>query len=574
MADVNGVLYIGSVKWNDDYLNVCDFGKDISKRNSFFKNNFKKVNAKILAINPNGICKIGEKLENVENYNYIFYQNDSKISKTYFCSFIKSWEIGSENVTILNLKQDVFQQYYYDTVFYKSFIKRGHPSSDSVGDWVAPEPVGFPSKVEKNLTAFSDIDFSPDIYIDSNSVPTSIWSGEGTPTVNFKYGGGFDGTAAGMCGFFRCKLFSLTSENLLNRVIHTWGFSETTDTTVNHYSDLIGYTFLPSWVSDSASFSQADPLNILHYVNSNAYATISDTVSLDKNTLACGYSPRNKKMLTSVAKCYKLYNKNGLSIPLQPELLGNLSSLTLKISMRPMGSQQKFEISNYKDLSARWFNVPYSFSAPMGFNSNVGVAQQTALQQLENQVAVTKVSQVTTGINTVASAIGGVGQGAMQIAVGDYGGGASTLLGTALNTGTSIANQVVQNRAMNFNNQVTGNDLVNSIGKSIGSSNDRTDMSNDFCKIRIADCSPLHKECEILDDFFDMYGYEIDELRNPRQWVDNRPKWNYLKTENCNLHIPAPTDYENVMKSIFNNGVTLWHDYSTFGDYSQNNLPS
>lgn len=566
----NGFLYIGNVKWDNEYKNVVDF-KDENARNEFFKKNFKKINANVLAINPNGSCKIAKNLEDLEKYNYIFYQNDNEVSSTCYCCFIKNWNISAKDVTTLNLQLDVFQQFFYQTIFYKSFIKRGHTNSDGVCEWVTPEPVGFAAKVEKDLTAFSDIDFTPTLFFDSNSVPDKVWSGEGTPTINFKYGGGTNGNEKDLCGFFRCAIFTSPSADLLNRIIHTWGFSETTDSTISHYNDLIGFKFLPKWVSEKVSYTKVDALGILSYVNDNSYISISDTISLDKNSLACGYTPRNKKMLTSVAKCYKIWNKNGLSIPLQPELLNDLSSLSLNLKMRPMGSEEKVEIKSYKDLSTRFFNVSYGYDLPFGFNSNVGVANQTAQNQLQNQLAVTKVNQVSKGINTAVSAIGGVAGVVGSAMAGDVAGAIQQGVSTVAGVGTSIAGQVVSNKQENYNNLIASNDLLASVGKSIGSSSDRTSMSNDFCKLRVADCSPLKKECEILDDFFDMYGYAIEELRNPRNWLKNRKKWNYLQTQNVNLNASCPCDYENILKTIFNNGVTLWHDYSTFGDYSQDN---
>lgn len=72
-----------------------------------------------------------------------------------------------------------------------------------------------------------------------------------------------------------------------------------------------------------------------------------------------------------------------------------------------------------------------------------------------------------------------------------------------------------------------------------------------------------------IDDFFSMFGYQTNELKVPN--INNRPNWNYVKTQGINLIGNIPNeDLENI-KTLFNSGITLWHNPSTFLDYSQNN---
>lgn len=74
---------------------------------------------------------------------------------------------------------------------------------------------------------------------------------------------------------------------------------------------------------------------------------------------------------------------------------------------------------------------------------------------------------------------------------------------------------------------------------------------------------------ERIDKFFDMYGYLTNELKIPN--INNRPNWNYIKTAGANLLGEIPeTDLQEI-KTLFNEGVTLWHNPATFLDYSQNN---
>lgn len=72
-----------------------------------------------------------------------------------------------------------------------------------------------------------------------------------------------------------------------------------------------------------------------------------------------------------------------------------------------------------------------------------------------------------------------------------------------------------------------------------------------------------------IDMFFDMYGYITNTLKLPN--LNNRPSWNYVKTLGCNIIGEFPQADLQLIKNIFDSGVTLWHNPSTFLDYSQNN---
>lgn len=74
---------------------------------------------------------------------------------------------------------------------------------------------------------------------------------------------------------------------------------------------------------------------------------------------------------------------------------------------------------------------------------------------------------------------------------------------------------------------------------------------------------------QLIDKFFDMYGYLTNTVKLPN--LNNRPNWNYVKTLGINIisHIPQ-RDLE-IIKNMFDNGITLWHNPQTFLDYSQNN---
>jgi len=72
-----------------------------------------------------------------------------------------------------------------------------------------------------------------------------------------------------------------------------------------------------------------------------------------------------------------------------------------------------------------------------------------------------------------------------------------------------------------------------------------------------------------INKFFDMYGYLTNTVKVPN--INNRPNWNYIKTQGANILGDIPQEDLMQIKEFFNNGITLWHNTINFLDYSVNN---
>ena len=87
---------------------------------------------------------------------------------------------------------------------------------------------------------------------------------------------------------------------------------------------------------------------------------------------------------------------------------------------------------------------------------------------------------------------------------------------------------------------------------------------NIFCRYNIKS-----QFAQRIDKYFDMFGYQTNTVKTPN--INNRPKWNYVKTLGCNIEAHIPQNDLSEICSLFDNGVTLWHDTSNFLNYSANN---
>ena len=85
----------------------------------------------------------------------------------------------------------------------------------------------------------------------------------------------------------------------------------------------------------------------------------------------------------------------------------------------------------------------------------------------------------------------------------------------------------------------------------------------------------LYKKCikkeyaRIIDNYFDMFGYKVNDVKIPN--ITGRLNWNYVKTIDCNVDGDIPQTDLNIIKSMFNGGVTLWHNPNTMYQYGNSN---
>lgn len=559
----NGSAYIGVVKWGHDYSDVMLFNS-ASARNSFMTSHLRKIASNIIWIEQDKKVEIKTNISGIENCNYFFYTNDTDITSTPRCCFITGYDYDAQGVTTLYLEIDVFQQYVYQTAFYQSFIERAtiKKSLDTVGAYTQPEPFNVNLEYESlKASVLTESDWEPAwvLHCASKYVNNTYeYAGTGTNNTFGEYG------------------FYIASKSQLQNIIDSYGResipsilqkagtntatfwnkistwldnlsdpdsnkeetlagSTAYQTITNlaqlqdHRNELIGLYAIPKWAVESGRTEATNNRNYEH-----------KDVSLNNATLANGYTPRNKKMLTSICRAYVLLNRNGLQVAYKPELF-TANTTRITVACIPMStSGYQYSVSNYKDYSARYGEVPYSSERRVGFDQN-------------------------TGLNKVLAYVGAV----QNIA------GAAVNLGGNLASGNAVG-AVASGLPTIINAGVSAVDQIGSKGAGFGSNGDLLRITDGFSQLHFYELNPSTNESRALDDFFDMYGYTINEIYNINNsnspvYMKGRSNWNYIKTKSLNCRCNCPTKYEDIFRSIFDNGVTIWHSYDHFADYSQTN---
>lgn len=119
----------------------------------------------------------------------------------------------------------------------------------------------------------------------------------------------------------------------------------------------------------------------------------------------------------------------------------------------------------------------------------------------------------------------------------------------AVNKITDVAN--MRNHPMRIGN--TGNNVNNL-------------MNDGKYGFTFARMSVKKEIAEIIDSYFDMYGYATHLVKVPNR--DARKHWTYVKTNGCNVKSRAPIDSTQAICEIYDKGVTFWKNGDEIGNYS------
>lgn len=273
------------------------------------------------------------------------------------------------------------------------------------------------------------------------------------------------------------------------------------------------------------------------YTDEGAVVELQLTVPKETSTLG-SYTPRNKKLLSYPYNMLSVHNSMGTIHNYRYEYFYNVSSSAI-----------------------------FTMSCPMGVNPEVIIFPRSYNGQAQNfdeTLTITGFPQFAYVIDTYRAWFAQNGNAFMLDMLGDTIG-----LGMAVGAG-SAGGTISQGLGLvsNVNSLVMHQQQANSGRGAQG--------SNAMVALRAKDFYFYQHHvredyAEILDDYFDMYGYLTNEVKVPN--ITGRPSWNYVKTDGAKIVGSVPFDDIAIIKANFDKGITFWHgDY--VGDYGRGNLPN
>ena len=529
-----GNVYLCETPLENDYKHQLTFTNATAQRNYFNSSSvLKRVCNDFTYIKKDNQLIVDYPIDSIINCNYLFYVNTGFTNKYYY-AFITNMEYVNENATRITFEIDAFQTYMFNIVYKKSFVEREHVNDDTLGKNLVPENLETGEYVAQNQTL--DTTYNDRCIVMASPVDIDeLLSNPPASVTGLTYRTGVYNNIPAGCAYYRFD-DSLSIPNIIKRLAD-FGVSD----------QIICMFLAPKGICSVVT-------GLHRIADTNTVA--SKAVGITRVSTLDGYTPKNKKCLT-FPYCYiNVTNGVGQSAVYKQEYweittvegetameLDEIAVLNPGLSIKVVPRYYKGIDRNYdegisigKFPQLTWLNDAYTNwltqnGVNLGFktlNANEWATSKALIQtgtgiiQAGTQAGYSSIENITGGLSTVFNNM----QEQYKHSFTAY------QLEGSLNTGDVAT-------AANYNALAFS----------------RMTITNEFAKR--------------IDDYFSTYGYQVNEFKTPN--VTGRTNWNYVKTSNCNLEGDIPRMYVKKLESMFNNGITFWHNPSTFLDYSQDN---
>lgn len=524
-----GQVYLCKTPLENDYKNQLTFA-NLTTQLTYFNSTIQKTFDNYTYVKKDNIIKVGCNIDEIINCNYLFYKNTGFTDKYYFC-FITNMEYINENCTAISIQTDVFQTWQFDITYKSCFVEREHVSDDSIGLHTIPENVETGDPIAQSVTTLDYGTFYPCVAVSDDILRSD-------QTI---YHHNYNGVVSGLT-------FIVLKESIdVNYFIYRYNQEGKIDAISSIF--MVPDDYLPSsaWVTDSTG-------NIHYkYISEKSSPFEIANVDITKPSIlgegSTGYTPKNNKLLT-YPYCYILADNNaGANVIYRYEDFTaptETPATTVRfkcIGTINTGCSIKYVPVNYKNIDLNYNESFNGAKLPLGGWTNdvyTNWLRQNGLNIAINTAG--SVLQIIGGMGLSGTGTGSVA-GAGQIASG--------ISGIAGTIGQIYQHSLIPNQA---EGNINSSDIMFSAGK-IGCSIYKMSLKIEYLKV--------------IDSFFSMFGYKVNSVKIPN--ITGRPNWNYVKTIDCNFEGDIPQMDLDVIKEMFNKGVTLWHNTSTMYDYSQSN---
>lgn len=535
-----------------DQANQLNFANATAQYNYFYNLPKKVVGDDFTYQRKDSYIDVEGVIDEYYSYNYVMYRNGNYSNK-WFYAFVEKVEFVSTEVTRIYIKTDTFQTWQFALTYKSSFIEREHVNDDTIGKHTIPEGL--------DLGEFEIVDHR-NIPMYETNTPSNDW----VPcfcvtTLPEGCVGAVDGRVNGDNGYIggvfnSLKFFATHTMAAGKKIIEAYeNGSVTTDAIINVY-------MVPS-ICVNESIQSPTTINSYQMYPLKNYVDTNDLQLQQPTKLSGNYTPVNKKLYTSPFSYIYMSNNVGEDITFNwqdfpVETIGGVSMPTItyyKAYVPTASVSAKLILKKYKNYNAD--NTSPTQMANYGINfGKVPVCAWTT-DYYTNWLT-------QNGVNLQAAAgqtILGIAGGLAGMALAPVTGGVSAAIG--IGATISAANSIMGTMAevdkartvpLQSNGNAATGDLIYALK--------RNSISCYFMSIR-------KEVAQVIDGYFSMYGYKVNTVKAPN--ITGRANWNYVKTIGCYILADIPQEDLQEIKNMFDNGLTIWHNPSTFRDYSQSN---
>lgn len=522
-------VYLLSVPLENDYKNTLYFA-NASAQQTYFQSKI------VASYNYNNftyqrkdhIIRIPTIYDNIYHCNYVMYQN-SNYSNKWFYAFITKMEYINDGRTDIHIETDVMQTWLFDYTVKPSFVEREHTNNDTIGSNTVPENLEMGSYISCKLQpthgfSLSSTDCCFVIAVSELVLGLSYATFQSVIPMGLYYIGCT--TQGGIRDFIKAYDEAGKGE-AINSVF------------------VAPKSFFGNWRSITYNNDTFDGLFSLTMQYETEHTVEVSTV----NYLGNDYVPRNKKLLTYPFTFLQVSNNNGSIVNYNWENfnlleVANLNKIQFKVigTITPGCSYRSYPL-NYNNILEDYDDGINLGKLPIGsWTSDVYTNWLT-----QNGVNI-GLNVISSGAQIVAGA-GMVATGAGAVA------GAGMIGSGAMSIGQTLS-QVYQHSLIP--DQVGGN-------SNCGDVNYQFELTG----LHFKRMSIKNEYCNIIDDYFDMFGYKTNLVKTPN--TNHRARWWYTKTIDVNIDGNIDNNDLQKIKNCYNNGITFWRNPSEIQNYALSN---
>ncbi len=535
MANVNITkVYLLSVPLENDYKNTLYFTSKENQKNYFLsKKKSEFDNDDFSYQRKDNVIRVKQHIDRIYNCNYVMYQNSYYSDKWFYC-FIKDMRYVNDGTTEIEIETDVIQTYLFDYTIKPSFVEREHVSDDSIGLHTIPEGLETGEYISNG-----------EVTVDMGKMYIIVGTTQAyeTKVKGGLYGGCYSGVHY-MCWDL---------EDGYEGVNYFLNYMDE-----GGYGDAISSIFLlPEFIVEDIkdlSGTEADHDEILiangkKIASQTEKSVLKNTPAYDTHAELDGYFPTNNKLWTFPFNYLLLSNNTGGSTVYQYEHFKTTregfenTCLFNMYGVACPGGSIKLVPKDYKGVTE---NLEESLNAG-----------KFPICNWNTDVYTNWLTQNGTNLNI------SIGSSAASIAVGTglilTGAGAGVGAGMIAGGVMGITNSLAQVKQQSLTPpQAEGNincgDVLRGINK------------NTFTFLKMS----IKKEyAEIIDKYFDMFGYKVNMVKVPNK--AHRSRYWYTKTIDVNIDGDIPNNDIQKIKNCYNNGITFWRNASEIQNYSLSN---
>lgn len=559
----NSEIWLIKAPIESDNLNHLNFASQTAQLN-YFKNLPHITYTKYMYMRHDSSIQIEGNAEDIMRYNYMLYKNAAYGDKWIF-AFITNVEFSGNDVCTVYFRTDVFNTWYFDVTFKPSYIEREHTNDDTIGANILNEEIG---ESEFVMNGGEDVPI-----IDNNEYYIAVQTTDCPDTMK-TYLEAIPRIYAGLASgawVILLKAGNSAATTNFNNFIKWFDFAGKTPSIIAMY-------LIPKTMCANAIFTTlTDATSSSYSAEIGTLATTYSSITLANktyniNTTIDGYTPKNNRLFCYPYNFIRVSNHAGADTVYKWEEFKttNHQAEFYLHGIPNQGIDTRFIPRNYKYESTN-IHAFYDYGLTGGKMPLISWQSDYYLNW-----------QATNGVNSLGHRAEyvnntynntlkgydltsyGMDIGGFANAMGDLASGVGQTVGAAVGSAIQFFGAIKDDlQGAGFKAYMTPDTL--------GGCRNTGDLNfSDRCSTFAVQFMSIKREmAEVVDNFFSMFGYKCLKVKTPN--INGRRNWNYVKTKACNIEGDVPQRDMQELKSIFNGGVTIWHNPQTFLDYSQNN---